>query len=115
MDSIRRMAHAAALATGHGGCSGSEAERRIKGVHRMYLPGDYAYLADLPTPLLCRVHEAETMPLAQGRCQLLRLVPLAGPWPAGTILIRLDHCVRPVGVRHPPPAGTPPAQGADCR
>ena len=26
----------------------------------MYLPGDYAYLADLPTPLLCRVHEAAT-------------------------------------------------------
>jgi len=71
----------------------------------MYLPGDYAYLADLPTPLLCRVHEAETMPLAQGRCQLLRLVPLAGPWPAGTILIRLDHCVRPVGVRKPPAGG----------
>ena len=34
--------------------------------------------------------EAETMPVAQGRCQLLRLVPLAGPWPAGTILIRLE-------------------------
>ena len=75
----------------------------------MYLPGDYAYLADLPTPLLCRVHEAETMPLAQGRCQLLRLVPLAGPWPAGTILIRLDHCVRPVDVRNHRPAGTPEA------
>ncbi len=44
-------------------------------------------------------HEAETMPVAQGRCQLLRLVPLAGPWPAGTIPIRLDRCVRPVDVR----------------
>ncbi|TMB10322.1 MAG: hypothetical protein E6J71_26910 [Deltaproteobacteria bacterium] len=80
----------------------------------MYLPGDYAYLADLPTPLLCRVHEAETMPLAQGRCQLLRLVPLAGPWPAGTILIRLDHCVRPVGVRNHRPAGTPDAESRDA-
>ena len=77
----------------------------------MYLPGDYAYLADLPTPLLCRVHEAATMPVAQGQCQLLRLVPLAGPWPAGTILIRLDHCVRPVGVR---PAGTPEAESRDA-
>ena len=76
----------------------------------MYLPGDYAYLADLPTPLLCRVHEAETMPLAQGRCQLLRLVPLAGPWPAGTILIRLDHCVRPVEVRDRSRAGASRAE-----
>ena len=80
----------------------------------MYLPGDYAYLADLPTPLLCRVHDAETMPVTQGRCQLLRLVPLAGPWPAGTILIRLDHCVRPVDARNHRPAGTPEAESRDA-
>jgi hypothetical protein len=62
----------------------------------MYRPGDYAYLADLPAPLLCRVHEVEAMPLTQGRCQRLHLVPLAGPWPAGTILIRLEHCMHPI-------------------
>jgi len=38
---------------------GTEAAREP---HPMYLPGDYAYLADLPTPLLCRVQRRKPCP-----------------------------------------------------
>ncbi len=65
----------------------------------MYNPGDYVFLADLPQPYLCRVTDAETFPVGVGQSQMLRLAPLEGPWPAGTMLIRLDQYVKPCDVR----------------
>jgi len=65
----------------------------------MYRAGDYAYPDDLPVHFLCRVTDTETFRVSGGMSQILKLAPLEGPWPAGTILIRPDHAVRPVDVR----------------
>jgi hypothetical protein len=64
----------------------------------MYRAGDHVYPADLPRRFLCRVSEVEAFRLPTGDRQLLRLVPLEGPWPPGTILIRPDKAVRPAGI-----------------
>jgi len=65
----------------------------------IYQSGDYVYPADLPRPLLCRVDRAETVSVRDGRSQILRLEPLEGPWPQGTVLVRLDDCVLPAEPR----------------
>jgi hypothetical protein len=65
----------------------------------MYQSGDYVYLADLPRPFLCRVTDAESFSVGTDRSQMLELAPLEGPWPVGTMLVRLDHCVKPCDVR----------------
>ena len=59
----------------------------------MYQPGDCVYPADLPRRFLCRVAGAENFSTGAGTSQILRLQPLEGPWPPGTILIRLDGTV----------------------
>jgi len=59
----------------------------------MYQPGDCVYPADLPRRFLCRVSGAESFSTSAGTSQILRLQPLEGPWPPGTILIRLDGAV----------------------
>jgi len=59
----------------------------------MYQPGDCVYPADLPRRFLCRVAGAENFSTGAGISQILRLQPLEGPWPEGTILIRLDGTV----------------------
>jgi hypothetical protein len=62
----------------------------------MFRLGDYVYPADLPKRFLCRVTGAQSFDVGQGTSQILRLEPLAGPWPEGTRLIRLDANVIPV-------------------
>ena len=64
----------------------------------IYQSGDYVYPADLPRPLLCRVDRAETVTVRDGRAQILRLEPLEGPWPQGTVLVRLDDCFHDLNV-----------------
>jgi hypothetical protein len=59
----------------------------------MFHPGDYVYPADLPGRFLCRVAAAEDFDVPAGRSQILKLEPLEGPWPEGTLLIRLDKAV----------------------
>jgi hypothetical protein len=59
--------------------------------------GDYVYPNDLPRRFPCRVTDAETLALASGMTQLLRLAPLVGPWPDGTVLIRFGDSVMPIG------------------
>ena len=65
----------------------------------MYQPGDYVCPADLPRPILCRVADVESLSVGREVSQVLKLEPLDGPWPAGTILIRLDAAVVPVPAR----------------
>lgn len=60
-----------------------------------FQPGDYVYPTDIRRRVLCRVEQTETLPLPSGSIQFLRLVPLAGPWPQGTVLLRLCHAVAP--------------------
>jgi len=59
----------------------------------MYHPGDYAYVEDVPRRHLCRVLEVDGDGIAAGLGQVLKLAPLAGPWPQGTILIRPGSAV----------------------
>jgi len=88
----------------------------------MYQPGDCVYPSDLPRRFLCRVAGAENFSTGAGTSQILRLQPLEGPWPPGTILIRLDGAVvsararqlwqahrpkRRSASRHPTPRVTP--------
>ena|SRR5712692_155475 len=61
----------------------------------MYHPGDYAYLEDLPRRFVCRVVEVDNFGTDASMGQLLRLAPLGGPWPQGTILVRPSSAVRP--------------------
>ena len=61
----------------------------------MYHPGDYAYLEDLPRRFVCRVVEVDAFGADASLGQLLKLAPLGGPWPPGTILVRLSSAVRP--------------------
>ena len=64
--------------------------------------GDYVYPTDLPRRFPCRIEQTETFALPSGVTQLLRLVPLAGPWPAGTELIRLGDTVAPIATSELP-------------
>ena len=61
----------------------------------MYHAGDHVVLADMPRPFVCRVVAVETFHVGAGRSQMLKLAPLHGPWPADTILVRLDDSVEP--------------------
>ena len=80
----------------------------------MYRAGDHVYPADLPRRFLCRVMDTEAFRAPTGERQLLRLVPLEGPWAPGTVLIRPDKSVRPAGepaargLRRPPRRPAPP-------
>ena len=60
-----------------------------------YQRGDEVYPTDLVRRFLCRVTRAESVRFKTTVAQVLRLVPLEGPWPRGTFLIRLED-----GVRH---------------
>jgi hypothetical protein len=64
-----------------------------------YRTGDYVFPTDLPRRFLCRVMQAETLAVGRESCQILKLEPLEGPWPAGTSLIRLDPVVVRAGAR----------------
>ena len=59
--------------------------------------GDYVCPNDLPRRFPCRITGTETLALPSGVTQLLQLAPLAGPWPAGTVLIRLGDGVARLG------------------
>ncbi len=61
-----------------------------------YQPGDMVYPADLPRRFPCCVEQAERLTMPSGSTQVLRLTPLGGPWPDGTILVRLSEAVIPV-------------------
>ena len=65
----------------------------------LYQPGDYVCPSDLPRRFLCRVEQVESITVADGCSQILKLAPLEGPWPAGTCLIRLDSTVTPASTR----------------
>src|SRR5437660_9439309 len=84
----------------------------------LYQPGDYVYPADLPRPIVCRVEDVESLRVGREVSQVLKLEPLEGPWPAGSLLIRLDAAVVPVPARTlwrggallpPPRMSRPPA------
>ena len=57
-----------------------------------YEVGDFVIPVDLPRIFVCYVTNA--YPIGQGDDQILELQPLDGPWPVGTLLIRMDHMVR---------------------
>lgn len=57
-----------------------------------YEVGDFVIPVDLPRIFVCYVTNA--YPIGQEDDQLLELQPLDGPWPIGTLLIRMDHMVR---------------------
>jgi hypothetical protein len=61
-----------------------------------YHAGDIVYPADLPRRFPCCVEQAEQLTVPGGSMQVLRLVPLGGPWPSGTVLVRLCEAVVPV-------------------
>ncbi len=65
----------------------------------LYQPGDYVCPADLPRPIVCRVQDVESLTVGRDVSQVLKLEPLDGPWPAGTLLIRLDAAVVPAPAR----------------
>jgi hypothetical protein len=60
----------------------------------MYHTGDFVYPTDLPRRFLCRVTEEESFSVETGTAQILKLAPLEGPWPEGTLLVRPDVWVR---------------------
>jgi hypothetical protein len=60
----------------------------------MYHTGDFVYPTDLPRRFLCRVTEEESFRVQTGTAQILKLAPLEGPWPEGTLLVRPDVWVR---------------------
>src|SRR5207302_4277959 len=74
-------------------------QRASGGVLMLYQPGDYVCPADLPRPIICRVEDVESLRVGREVSQVLKLEPLEGPWPAGTLLIRLDATVVPVPAR----------------
>src|SRR5438034_11699784 len=82
----------------------------------LYQTGDYVCPADLARPIICRVEDVESLRVGREVSQVLKLEPLEGPWPAGTLLIRLDAAVVPVpartlwrgGAAPPPPRTSPP-------
>ena len=57
-----------------------------------YQVGEFVIPIDLPRVFVCYVTNA--YPIGQEDDQLLELQPLDGPWPVGTLLIRMDHMVR---------------------
>ncbi|HEY2385447.1 MAG TPA: hypothetical protein VGK30_00680 [Candidatus Binatia bacterium] len=61
-----------------------------------YHEGDVVYPADLPRRFPCKVLQAEWLTMENGSTQVLRLAPLTGPWPDGTVLVRLCEAVQPV-------------------
>jgi hypothetical protein len=72
---------------------------------RQYEVGDFVIPVDLPRTFVCYV--TNTHPIGQEDGQLLELQPLDGPWPIGTLLIRMDDmvCVAgpvEVGLARPP-------------
>jgi hypothetical protein len=73
--------------------------RASGGIAMLYQPGDYVCPADLPRPIVCRVRDVESLSVGRDVSQVLKLEPLDGPWPAGTVLIRLDAAVVPVPAR----------------
>lgn len=64
-----------------------------------YETGDYVFPTDLPRRFLCQVVQAEMFNVGGASTQILRLEPLEGPWPRGTMLIRLDPSVVRAGTR----------------
>ena len=65
----------------------------------LYQSGDYVCPADLPRPIVCRVRDVESLSVGRDVSQILKLEPLNGPWPPGTLLIRLDAAVVPAPAR----------------
>lgn len=60
--------------------------------HQHHAVGDYVVPIDLPLPFICRVVLAH--PVGVTERQVLELVPLHGPWPPGTRLVRGSTAVR---------------------
>ena len=81
----------------------------------MYQPGDCVYPTDLPRRFLCRVAGVENFSTCAGTSQILRLQPIEGPWPAGTVLIRLDCAVAAAAARHLWQAQRPKRRSASRR
>jgi hypothetical protein len=65
----------------------------------IYQRGDFVYPADLPCPVMCRVVSVQRLRHGIARGQLLELEAVEGPWPPGTLLIRLDDVVVPIQSR----------------
>ncbi|GEM_PF-3678155 len=59
-----------------------------------YTLGDLVFPTDLLRPIPCRVARADACRVPGRRMQILWLEPLEGPWPAGTLLVRMDESVR---------------------
>jgi hypothetical protein len=68
--------------------------RGLLSLEGMYHTGDFVYPTDLPRRFLCRVTEEESFRVETGTAQILKLAPLEGPWPEGTLLVRPDVWVR---------------------
>lgn len=60
--------------------------------HQHHSVGDYVVPTDLPRAFICRV--VVSHPVGATDRQVLELVPLHGPWPPGTRLIRGSTAVR---------------------
>ena len=60
---------------------------------RLYAAGDYVYPTDLPRRHLCRVAAVDDFDAGGIASQVLKLDPVAGPWPIGTYLVRLNSMV----------------------
>jgi len=60
--------------------------------HQCHAVGDYVVPTDLPRPFICRVVVAHAVGATDR--QVLELVPLHGPWPPGTRLVRGSTTVR---------------------
>jgi hypothetical protein len=73
---------------------GQPPARRLLSFAGMYHTGDFVYPTDLPRRFLCRVTEEESFRVETGTAQILKLAPLEGPWPEGTLLVRPDVWVR---------------------
>jgi len=59
-----------------------------------YTLGDLVYPTDLLRPIPCRVARADACRVPGRSMQILWLEPLDGPWPPGTLLVRMDDAVR---------------------
>jgi hypothetical protein len=80
-----------------------------------YRPGDWVIPTDLPHTHVCRVLRAERLPARAGGGQILTLLPLGGPWPPATELVRLDHGVRAADARDLWQSYTAPSRPVDVR
>jgi hypothetical protein len=63
-----------------------------------YRCGDHVYPLDLPRKYLCRVVGTEDWKVHGRNTQVLKLQPLEGPWPKGTLLVRADKNVERTAV-----------------